>query len=1322
MRRLRNIGLVLLALFAAIFAAIYIIIRSDWTRQKIHERAVFEMEKATGGRVELKSFDFDYKTGVAKIDGLVLHGTEPAGAAPFFQAKALRAGIKIVSIFEHKVDLKSLVIESPAINIIVDKDGNTNIPTPPGARRGRRNVVEEVLDLAVNEFQLNDGTVNYAQRTYPLTIRGEHLNVKFGYDIASRSYKGTVASKKVTVGTETIEPFELDVAAALTVDDKRITISNARIATKQSSVLLSGVVTLYPEPEAQFDVSAKASLTEISSLLHSQVVMGGVNVNGKLHWKRDGYLFAGHTSGAGLTFRAGGAVFKSVTIKSDLAWSPGLIDLKQLAVNSPQGEFQGSAELRDFSRFLVDGKVNDISLAELNPKPEKSRLAWSGLMRGPVHLEGIVADSQVEDTRMAGQLSISPATGAIPLEGYVDFNYVQKANAIQLNDTYLSTPSSRLNVSGTLREALRVTFTSKDLNDVIPALALAGADAPAALPIELKNGTAKFDGVVTGDLKTPHVVGSVAIQNFVYEGRQYDKLTLDADATPSILKANRISLSENGMSVGGSAIVPLKDWKLNETGSLSAALSLRGAQLAQLLKLAGSDLEAEGLVDGTATVVGTPRDPALQAKVNIENFSIANEKLDRLQMDVHYSNGLANLISGHAESGASKFVFKGSYRRQGTVQFDVTGSAITLSQWQAVRELNRVVDGVAELRAIGSGAVQNKLFKLKTLDARLAVKNFSLDKKNLGTLDVVAVTGGSTLSLRADATIKDFKAKLSGEWRLEGDYEGRGQLEFTPVTFATLQDLQPAQADQERWPFTGTIAGSASFNGPAFTPSKWKGEITLSTLEARPQRRIRAALPGTQDLVLRNAKPVKLEVDGNAITVRSAQLTGKETNIEATGTFSFFDRSPWDLKINGTMNLEIVKNFDSDILATGVATMDASVRGELRDPQLFGKLELKNASLFMQDVPNGLDKVNGTVLFINKRATIDSKLTAESGGGTIALSGFVEASGDELRYRLLATANRVRLRYPEGVSTVADCSLGLTGSSERSLLNGNITVVRSGFTPRTDIGTILAQSGKESLSPATASEFLRNMQFDIRIQTAPNVELQTSLTSDVQANADLRLRGSPIRPMVQGRVVVNQGQINFFGNKYAINRGQVSFFNSADPVVDMDLETRVRGVEVTINFAGPINKLNVSYRSDPPLQSQEIIALLTVGRSPDANQAIATAPAGQNQGNFLESTANSLLGQAISAPVNSRLQRLFGVSRVKIDPQLTGFEGTPQARLTLEQQVSKDVTVTFVTNLNKTQQQIVRVDWDLNKNWSAVAVRDENGIFGLDFLYKRRFK
>jgi len=232
------------------------------------------------------------------------------------------------------------------------------------------------------------------------------------------------------------------------------------------------------------------------------------------------------------------------------------------------------------------------------------------------------------------------------------------------------------------------------------------------------------------------------------------------------------------------------------------------------------------------------------------------------------------------------------------------------------------------------------------------------------------------------------------------------------------------------------------------------------------------------------------------------------------------------------------------------------------------------------------------------------------------------------------------------------------------------------------------------------------------------------LTRDVEADADLRLRGSPVRPVLQGTISINQGDVQVFGNRYTINRGDIRFLNPVriEPTVDMDLETKLRGVTVNVTLAGSPSNLKMNWSSDPPLQESEIIALLTTGRDPSLATSQSAPGVSAGGPNSFAAAGTGLVGQALNAQLSSRFQRFFGATRVKIDPTLTGVDNLPQARLTWEQQVSKDITLTYITNLNRTQEQLIQVQWDVDKNWSAIAVRDPNGVFGIDFQYRKRFK
>jgi translocation and assembly module TamB len=244
----------------------------------------------------------------------------------------------------------------------------------------------------------------------------------------------------------------------------------------------------------------------------------------------------------------------------------------------------------------------------------------------------------------------------------------------------------------------------------------------------------------------------------------------------------------------------------------------------------------------------------------------------------------------------------------------------------------------------------------------------------------------------------------------------------------------------------------------------------------------------------------------------------------------------------------------------------------------------------------------------------------------------------------------------------------------------------------------------------------------VQISTAPDVQVQSALAQAVQVEANLRLRGTYTSPAVLGRVNVTHGQVIFFGTRYTISQGSVSFFNpvSIDPVLDIDLETKARGIQVTLNVSGPLSKLNLTPRSDPPLQFSEIVALLATGRTPTDSASLSS---GQNTAApaWQQSAGSALLGEAISSPVTGRLQRFFGVSRLRIDPTLPGTEFNGTARVTLEQQVTPDITFTYITDVTTSNPQVVSVEWAFAKQWSVVAQRDENGLIGMDILFKKRF-
>jgi translocation and assembly module TamB len=279
------------------------------------------------------------------------------------------------------------------------------------------------------------------------------------------------------------------------------------------------------------------------------------------------------------------------------------------------------------------------------------------------------------------------------------------------------------------------------------------------------------------------------------------------------------------------------------------------------------------------------------------------------------------------------------------------------------------------------------------------------------------------------------------------------------------------------------------------------------------------------------------------------------------------------------------------------------------------------------------------------------------------------------------------------------------------------------FNPESDFSSLLTSSAQPIETPSAQTGFLAGLNLDVQISTAPDIQVQTSLTQDVQVEANLRLRGTVTNPAMLGRVNINQGQLTFFGTKYQVSDGSVSFYNPTKivPVLDIDLTTKAQGIEITLTISGPIDHLTLTPSSDSSLQYNDIISLLVTGRPPTQDPALLSGQNALGPGAFQSLGASALLGQAIAAPVTGRLQRFFGVSSLKIDPTIPGIDANPQARLTLQQQVTPNITFTYITSVTTTNPQIVQVEWALSSKWSVVALREENGMTGMDFYFKKKF-
>jgi translocation and assembly module TamB len=1329
----RLLGLAGLAL--TVFLVAIFVVQTDWFKNKVRARIISVAETASGGRVEIGSFNYNWHNLTVEVAPFILHGKEPPSARPFFRADKIQIGLKIISALEKKVDIRWLTVEKPQLYVTVAPDGSTNVPTPKVPRQSNKNFAEELLDLKVGHIELRDGLADYNSQLIPLDVQCDQLRASLTYQAAGPRYVGEISSRQVrAVSPQLKGPVAFDLDTKLILEKNQFPVLQARMATTDLKIELDGSVRDLSSPHAAFDVSAEASVKELNKLFGLPLESRGkVSFQGKgtVDASPFQYKLDGHLGATDLAYAQRDLVVRNIALSSRLQINPGKISLPDLQVSALHGHFRGSAEVLDLKKLSVQGTAKDLSLRELGQLGARETGELSGILSGSVSLEGQFVRGSLGGVVAQAKLDITPATGGVPVQGAVDIHYDQRAGTVQLGNSELNLGTTHVGVSGTLGQTLQVQVVSKNLDDFLPLFPLFGEAPPKQLPVALHGGLAQFDGSVTGPLANPRVSGKADVTHFALDRREFDRFTSTFDIEKSGANLRTLSVEQGKMRVEGQGRIGLHDWKLEDSSTVSALLSVQGADLQKLLAETESDhpVPITGSLAAKLQVSGTFESPLASGNVDLENVTAYDQHFDRVRGDITVTANALEVANGEARNGAARITVSGAYNhpandwKDGSVRFDVASSRLSLTQIKQVQDFRKGLAGEVDVQAAGTAKVVKGEFSLASLNGHLLLRSAVVDGRPYGNLELTAATKLPMLTLDAKVDFKGIQLSGSGEWRMEGDYPGQARIQIPKVTFSTLHELWPGVHERNDLPFEGFIQGEALISGALNKPGDMKANVTLSAvqLSAGPNAKPPAGTQA-QDLVLKNAQPVKFEGTLKSIDIRSAEFVAKDTTLSATGRLTLDSKNPWDLTVKGNVNLSILQIFNPNLLAAGTSVVNMAVRGALTEPQVDGRLELHNASLFLRDLPNGVDQANGLILFDRNRATVQT-LTAVTGGGqvTFETGSFVGFRGQALVYRLQATAQQVRYRSPDGISVTVNATLSLLGTSEKSVLSGNVEVERATFNPRTDVGSLLASTAKPVSVPSTPNDYLRGIQFDVAVASSRNLEVQTSLTRNIQADANFRVRGTPDRPVVLGNISVSSGQIEFFGNKYTINRGDVNFYNASkiDPIIDMDLETQVRGVVVDISFSGSLNKLNFSYRSDPPLETNDIIALLAVGRAPVTAGGLASS---QTTGtNYVATGGNALLGQAI-APASGRLQRFFGVSHIKIDPQLTGITSVPQARLTLEQQVSTDITLTYITNLTRTDQQIVRVEWDFSKKWSVVALRDENGAFGIDFQYRKRFK
>ncbi len=848
-------------------------------------------------------------------------------------------------------------------------------------------------------------------------------------------------------------------------------------------------------------------------------------------------------------------------------------------------------------------------------------------------------------------------------------------------------------------------------------------------------GSLKFNGTVTGDLDLPVVNGRVELASLTLHGTNIGALSADIASNTSETRINNGRLTEpDGGGAQFAAVIP----RVGED-NVSFEATLEGANVGNLAAAFGSprggnesaspfdvsSLAGLGPASGRVVVTGYPGAMEGSADVRVAAGRIGSQPYDEIAARATFSGSKVNLETIEARLPA------GRVNATGTVDIEAKSFDIR-AQGNDVR-LDLVTDlfgarpglprlgGLADFTATASAAnlLDPASFRIE-LNAQ--GRDVTVNGQTAGVLTLV---GRTTDDQKFNVELTTGLLGRPQVLRAQIDF-GSDDLATTFETTLTASDLAPlftALLNNPNVRVSGTATGRITASGDLLGE---KG-FTLAGLTGRAE--FDELTVEVEDVELRAEKPLLIQFTPAEVTFEKTRFTGPGTDLVFGGTYALAEGGRQNLTVDGSLNLRVVKLSPNDFLA-GAARMNVRVTGTHDAPTVNGTATLTNASFatLITDERLQATNINGVIRFNADQAQIES-LNGRLGGGRVTVSGGARLAGFRPeQFRFIIRGDAVTVPFPDQFRTTADANIEIRGSLQTQIVVGEVNVRRAEFTEDIDLADLIDRRREAIISEGAGGELLSGRTtLDLSIQGRDALVIRNNL-ADAVGSLALRVRGPLDDPVVSGRITATRGVLAFRNDRYEIQRALIDLppRRDADPILNIQAETEIRGYRVLIGINGPLSQPITALRSDPALPQADVVSLITTGSLSTGNESASTvAQTGLG-------TATSLLTDTlINAPISRATDKLFGLNRFEFDPLIAGRGGaSPTARLTVGRQVNRNLAVTFSTNVTGEPNQVVAVEYRVSDRLSFIAqyqqgttdtLRTRNNNFNFELRFRKRY-
>lgn len=1189
---------------------------------------------------------------------------------------------------------------------------------------------KEQYSLSIRNIKMTDGNLAYSTTKGIAGISGSGLYM----DLVPKdtSYVINVLMKNAALKLQDNSELAGGFVGKVTVEDNRVKITELKVTAADSSFATEGEIMLSDEGtivDGSLSVKAKIYMSIINKIFELKKQKDGIlSFDGQvklihqdaskwpaldLDLKTDSQFYleslmeilevdenvTGQVSVKGEI----NGLFPEVTGKGTGTLKDGVLDTfpvdeltgkltyedRKFALNSASahalgGTLEGYAQiLIPSGDYIVDARAADISSPQFFQFIEWEPPFQEGKISGDVYLNH---DNVFKLIASLDYRSISSKVGNVVDRMHSAHSALELTDdLLRLKNTVLSTDRSDLYLDG----VIDLEKKTLDLN-----LNLKSADAADLTePYYAKfSAPVNFKGTLSGPAEGPEIKGRVKAESGSIHGIKFTEGFADLSYRAVALVVDRLVISQDKATCDLSGNIHFRKaeglFSFNDP-FYKAKAELKNVDINPFIKVFYGEVPVSGRISGLLSFEGSPDDFISPGTMVVNNVDIYGRRLDKINTKFEVRPKEIKFTSFNAHKAESDIEAKGTLFFNKEFTLSAMSDRMRLQDVLALN--NYSLDMLFGVDLKGSGSIDNPELKFSIDIAKSYFKGVNMGKGEIkGNVKNKKLYAAGNLidglvTVKATALFSDTVG-----WNVDSVFN-KGRYDFLAAGF-----IKEVPED-----FQLSLEGGVRLTGQGDNFSV-NSKFNYADLN----------LYGFNVI---NREAVEMAFKDDELQINSLSLTGKDADFNIDGRIKPYVN--YDLHMKGDMDLAPLRALNAKIsMLRGRSSFKIDIAGPWKKPELNGEVNLSNAAATLSEIPYTIGPANGTIFLKKNRVTFDS-INSRFAGGSVVLSGAGHLDGlSSKKYFMSADFGGIKLKPVEGLNMTLDGRLFYDVSSKGSSVTGNIDIKKARYTKRIEWKSWFFELKKANEKRINYPAFLADTLLNVSVTGSDNISIDNNIAR-TPVKIALNLTGTVAHSGLLGRIEANEGTLYFRSNEFNILEGSSVDFIEPDritPFYHILAETYINNYHIKLTLDGIMEEFTLSMFSSPPLSETDIIALLTVGQTGKEAKGIESGIAAGE--------ATAILTGALQDTVEEQFQYVTGFERFEIEPHTT-VEGAFIPKVTVGKRLFGDkLFVTYSTVIGTAEEDVIKLEYKIDKNISLIGSRNEIGSAGVDLKYKFEFK